>query len=144
MSSLFYRPLCENYLTEHVDEFLKIENQYHLPPIWDKKNYLFPIESKYRYSVYVKNDSTLIGFIISSKKDFCFHIHRFIINQESNNKGVGNKLFEFFLKNIEESSYKITLKVHTENKNALRFYLNNGFKEVEKNQTHVSLLLEKG
>lgn len=143
MDKLSFKRISESFLNQHINEFLIIEKQHNLQPIWEESNYLLPLDLKYEYSVQVSSGSELIGYIISSQKELSVHIHRFMVNKGFTHNGIGTQLLKFYLDNIYSSSDNITLKVHQENVTAINFYLKNGFKKVDLNNTHYILELDR-
>lgn len=82
----------------------------------------------------VKND-ILVGFIAfydnDPVKDLAF-LTMIIVRKEYENLGYGKSLLEFSLKEIKDKGFKkYGLKVHFENKNAIRLYEKYGFVKTE-------------
>ena len=58
------------------------------------------------------------------------YISNLYIKKEHRKKGIGKKLLDISLKWLKQNNVKyISLEIHLENKNALKFYRNLGFKD---------------
>ena len=65
---------------------------------------------------------------VSLKKNR-FYLSRLAVNKKYEGKGIGNKLLNKFIKNIDKKNFThISLHVEKKNLNAVRFYLHNKFK----------------
>jgi len=83
----------------------------------------------------VKENNNIIGFIDICLKEECY-LSLLMVHNEYRNKGYGKEIYEA----LEEYLRKINLKsvridvVYNYNEAVLRFWINRGFKEIEKAQ----------
>ena len=111
-----------------INDLLKID-QGTIGEKWAAENFLFPMEMKWELSHRAETGKKSTGFLIASKKENMAHIHRVAVDREFQGTGVGKEMID----ELEQKAKKflldgITLKVATENKNAIDFYTHIGFK----------------
>lgn len=140
--------------TEDIEEILsllKIVNKVH----YDLYPTIFKLETKYgidelkniicddnkKIFVYVE-DNKVLGYLFTVHKEIkndrllCdtkeLYIDDLCVDLNSQNKGIGHKLFEYVKEYAKENNYnKITLNVWNLNVSAFNFYENIGFKKIK-------------
>ena len=89
-------------------------------------------------AVFIAEDKGPIGIIIAtyfmplriSKFTRKGYVSNLYVKKNYRNNGIGKKLLNISLKWLKENKVKyISLEIHLENKNALKFYRNLGFKD---------------
>ncbi|QKF94607.1 acetyltransferase GNAT [Fadolivirus algeromassiliense] len=87
-----------------------------------------------QYIVLVAEENNkLIGYIIGqiNPKEENYHIMSIGIDLDYRNKGIGTMLINNVIELLKSQLNNITLYVHTENINAVKFYEKNGFTTIE-------------
>lgn len=104
---------------EQVDYMLaKIYNHQSLVEQLNKKKHVF-------YLIDYNNQS--IGFIsVSTSDNIHYFLHKFYIDQQKSNAGIGTEVLNLLVKNINPKS--LTLTVNRQNYKSINFYFKNGFK----------------
>lgn len=108
---------------QDIDETLMVEIEK-----WNLDNFLYDLPEKWNLSHFAFIDDKLVGYLICSKKEESFHIHRFVVSTKYQNKGVGSLLLNTLVHSIPQSSF-LTLKVKKYNLQAISFYNQNGFEK---------------
>ena len=144
IEQLKFKNISFNYLFENISSFLKLEKSSNLEPTWENSNYLYNLDNKFISSLAILDNEFLIGFIICSKKENCLHIHRFIIANEYQGKGIGKLLLREFIKNSKIKFREVSLKVSTSNKAAIAFYLNNSFEILDDDNNFMYMIHNLG
>lgn len=104
---------------EQVDYMLaKIYNHQSLMEQLNEKKHVF-------YLINYNNQS--IGFVsVSTSDNIHYFLHKFYIDQQKSNTGIGTEVLNLLVKNINPKS--LTLTVNRQNFKSINFYFKNGFK----------------
>lgn len=104
---------------EQVDYMLtKIYNHQSLMEQLNEKKHVF-------YLINYNNQS--IGFVsVSTLDNIHYFLHKFYIDQQKSNTGIGTEVLNLLVKNINPKS--LTLTVNRQNYKSINFYFKNGFK----------------
>lgn len=139
MDNISIQNITYDYVKQHISVFLDIISD-GLNEYWGEQEFLNDLPKKWDSSVVLIINSSIVGFIISSYKNDCFHIHKFFIHKKYRNYGYGELLLHEFETRIKQNFdiHTISLKVYKENLKAIHFYKNQNFIE---NQNQDSLLL---
>lgn len=100
---------------------------YMLAKIYNYDSLLDQLHNKKHTFYLIINDDEIIGFLSVSligQKDF--FLHKFYINQQKSNNGVGSDILNLFINMISPKS--LTLTVNRQNYKSINFYFKNGFK----------------
>lgn len=160
---LHVEKLSEFFCKAYCNEILKLINL--IPYInWTIKELLSQSEdyynNKWNYSYVVKNEKEeIVGVLIAYfRKADCRHIfdslylHRFVIDPEYQNKGVGTQVLKYFIaRSFAEIPWLLNISVQTNNEPrnqyVLNFYRHMGFKDmydiVYPNKLDTVLLFER-
>lgn len=89
----------------------------------------FMINAKDHLVLIVKNNkqNKIAGFMLSQFQEHRCHILSFGVNEIYRKKGIGTLLINNMKEYICNRASMISLYVHIENENAIKFYKNNGF-----------------
>jgi len=120
-------PIIDIWLNGSIRSHHFIDPNYWRSKIEDMEKVYLPMSTTY---VLAEPEGRIIGFI-SMVDDY---LAALFIDLSEQNKGYGKKLLEF----VKSLNQTIQLKVYQQNKNAVRFYLNNEFvikEELVDNQT---------
>ena len=79
-----------------------------------------------KYIIYIK-DNTVIGYIYYSDIYERCEINNIEVALEYRNSGIGTKMMDFFIKNVDKN---VTLEVKKDNTNAIKLYKKFDFTEV--------------
>lgn len=70
----------------------------------------------------------VICFYANNMTDYCGYISIIWVKKEYQKKGIGKQLLDYSLSEMKKRGMKtVVLEVEKENKNAISFYMNNGF-----------------
>lgn len=100
---------------------------YMLAKIYNNDSLLDQLHNKKHTFYLIINDDEIIGFLsvsLTVQKD-CF-IHKFYINQQKSNSGIGSEVLNLLINIILPKS--LTLTVNRQNYKSINFYFKNGFK----------------
>ncbi len=96
---------------------------------WTIENLMSERPSKWDLSVVVVSNGCPVGYGICSDRETSAHVHHFVVSPECRSKGVGKLLLaRLAVKALDAGFERMTLKVHTGNDRAVRFYENNSMK----------------
>ena len=85
--------------------------------------------------ILIYEDELIKGVLVYQYLYDRLEIEYIIVNQEYRNLGIATKLLKF-MENKYKKINNVTLEVRESNKEAIRFYLKNGFKEVIKRKNY--------
>lgn len=123
--------LTKGILSERISEFVEIDKVVNTDERWQYNNFIIDLDGKWDNSYIFLIDSEIAGYIISSIKDKeNLHIHRFAIKEEYQSRGIGSKLINEMVKNLDKKIKYITLKVREDNIIAKKFYEKNKFRNI--------------
>jgi RimJ/RimL family protein N-acetyltransferase len=100
---------------------------YMLDKMYDHQSLLDQMVQKEHVFYLIEKDGKFIGFIsISSENKTDYFLHKFYIDQQKSNQGLGTQVLNLL---IEEITPKyLTLTVNRQNFKSINFYFKNGFK----------------
>lgn len=123
--------LTKRMISEKISEFIEIDRVINTDERWQYDNFIIDLDGKWDNSYVFFADSRIVGYIICSiKNKESIHIHRLAIERECQNKGIGSELINEIIKNVNEGTKYITLKVRKDNIIAKKFYEKNKFKNI--------------
>ena len=100
---------------------------YMLGKIYNHASLLEQLTIKNHVFYLIKNDDDVIGFLsVSSDNKVDYFLHKFYINQQKSNIGIGTKVLNLLIQSINPKS--LTLTVNRQNFKSINFYFKNGFK----------------
>lgn len=132
--------LSKEIMPQYVSDIVGMSARNIDDEYWSAGHFLTDLPGKWELSFLVLFESKLVGFLIASRKEASVHIHKFVVDGPMQRSGLGSSMLRR-LKDITPDI--ITLKVKTDNKKALAFYLKEGF--VQKSLKHdlYTLALER-
>ena len=141
--------LFKDFVLEYENEIIlmdktNISNNYNIEK-WNKLNFEYNLPEKDNLSFIILLEHIIIGYIICSKKETnLYHIHRFCIDKLYQKNGYGKILLNHLILVLKEQNnlFKLSLYVHKNNINALKFYLKNEFKINDKFNTNENIFME--
>ncbi|MES2567172.1 MAG: GNAT family N-acetyltransferase [Bacteroidota bacterium] len=105
----------------------KEQVDYMLDKMYTLQSLLEQIQEKKHQMFMIINDEETIGFLsISNSTGSEYFLHKFYIDQQQSNSGIGTKVLNLLIKIIEPKS--LTLTVNRQNFKSINFYFKNGFK----------------
>ncbi len=100
---------------------------YMLAKIYNYQSLMEQMHHKKHVFYLIQSNHQSIGFIsVSSDNGAYFFLHKFYIQQQIANKGIGTEVLEILIKTISPKS--LTLTVNRQNYKSINFYFKNGFK----------------
>ena len=105
-------------------------NKRNLPLYYTPFEYIFRTNNPSNRVALVESDDEIIGFIVGEFQKENFHILSFGVNEEHRRKKLGTKLIQFVTDNVKDICKNVSLYVHLDNSDAIKFYQKIGF-EVE-------------
>ena len=113
------------------DHYVEIIGQeqvdYMLDKIYNIDSLLEQLNEKKHTFYLIESDVDILGFIsVSSDNQQDYFIHKFYINQQTSNLGIGTKTLNLLIQKITPKS--LTLTVNRQNFKSINFYFKNNFK----------------
>lgn len=105
-------------------------NKICLPIYYSLNDWKLMINNRDKYVIFVREESKIvIGYILAEKQDNKYHILSFGVLPKLRSLGVGKQLIQNLIDFVKktENIKIISLNVHSKNKNAISFYVKNGF-----------------
>lgn len=100
---------------------------YMLAKIYSYDSLLDQLTVKKHLFYLILKDDEPVGFIsLSSKNDSDFFLHKFYINQQQSNAGIGTAVLNLVIELIRPKT--LTLTVNRRNFKSINFYFKNGFR----------------
>ena len=100
---------------------------YMLAKIYNHQSLIEQLTVKHHVFYLIKNEDNVIGFLsVSSENNKDYFLHKFYIDQQKSNAGIGTKVLELLVNTINPKS--LTLTVNRQNFKSINFYFKNGFK----------------
>lgn len=125
MGKTLLKTLDREFLRGRVQEFIDMIQRNMKDEYWSENNFLTDLPGKWNYSLVVTDENDIIqGFAIASEKTQSIHIHKFVVDAPFQQAGLGQSMLNRIL---EQAAKPITLKVRTDNSQAISFYKKNGF-----------------
>lgn len=123
ISKLAYKIWNDHYVEiigqKQVDYMLEkmYSHQSIMEQVFEKKHHMYIIEK----------DGKEIGFLsVSLEKDSDYFLHKFYIDKQKSNSGIGTKALNLLIETIYPKL--LTLTVNRQNFKSINFYFKNGFK----------------
>lgn len=111
----------------YVDIVGQEQVDYMLEEMYSKKSLDAQIRIKKHLFYLIQNDHEAIGFIsLSSKNNSDFFLHKFYIDQQRSNAGIGTEVLHLIIDLIKPKT--LTLTVNRQNFKSINFYFKNHFK----------------
>ncbi len=113
------------------DHYVSIVGQeqvdYMLEEMYSRKSLLQQITIKKHQIYLIEKDKSAIGFIsVSSKNDSDFFLHKFYIDQQKSNSGIGTEALDLVIDLVSPKT--LTLTVNRKNFKSINFYFKNHFR----------------
>lgn len=105
----------------------QVQVDYMLNKIYNHQSLVEQLTLKNHIFYLIKNNNEVIGFLsVSSDNSSDYFLHKFYINQQKSNSGIGTEVLNLLIKTIYPKS--LTLTVNRQNFKSINFYFKNGFK----------------
>lgn len=105
----------------------QVQVDYMLDKMYNHQNLDEQLTLKNHVFYLIKNSNETIGFLsVSSENHSDYFLHKFYINQQKSNSGIGTEVLHLLIKTIHPKS--LTLTVNRQNFKSINFYFKNGFK----------------
>lgn len=105
----------------------QVQVDYMLAKIYNHQSLMEQLNQKHHVFYLIKNDEKVIGFLsVSSENNQDYFLHKFYIDQQISNSGIGTKVLQLLIETINPKS--LTLTVNRQNFKSINFYFKNGFK----------------
>jgi ribosomal protein S18 acetylase RimI-like enzyme len=113
---------------EHYVPFIGQQQvDYMLAKIYNHQSLVEQLNVKKHVFYLIHKDDDIIGFLsVSSDHKTDYFLHKFYIDQQKSNAGIGTKILHLLIKIINPKS--LTLTVNRQNFKSINFYFKNGFK----------------
>ena len=113
------------------DHYVSIIGQqqvdYMLDKMYNQESLVEQLNVKKHQFYLIKDNDEAIGFIsVSSENTTDYFLHKFYIDQQKSNAGIGTKVLNLLIKTIEPKL--LTLTVNRQNFKSINFYFKNNFK----------------
>ncbi len=113
------------------DHYVKIIGQkqvdYMLEKMYSHQSITDQVHEKNHQMYIIENDEKEIGFLsVSLDKDSDYFLHKFYIDQQKSNLGIGTKVLDLLIETIHPKL--LILTVNRQNFKSINFYFKNGFK----------------
>lgn len=126
--------LSKDFLEKNVQSFIDVLSEFN-EEYWTEQEFLIDLPLKWSSSIVAVEGQSIAGYIIVSRKQASYHIHKFMVNAKFRSKGLGKKMFGYLTNNIiNEGNVVITLKVYLHNSRAIKFYQNLSFVDVRRSE----------
>lgn len=100
---------------------------YMLGKIYNHESLVEQLNHKKHVFYLIDKDEESIGFLsVSSENGSDYFLHKFYIDQQKSNGGIGSKVLNVLIDKINPKS--LTLTVNRQNFKSINFYFKNGFK----------------
>lgn len=113
---------------DHYVPFIGQEQvDYMLAKIYNYQSLVEQLNVKKHVFYLIKNDDVALGFLsISSQNTTDYFLHKFYIDQQKSNTGIGTEVLNLLINTINPKT--LTLTVNRQNYKSINFYFKNGFK----------------
>ena len=137
-------PLSAELLEARVRDLIALDRGIEAEP-WGEPEFRLPLAEKLRHSRLAFDDSRLVGFAVASRKGDAVHLHRLVVAPSERGRGLGRDLVLAVAASGRASGLpRMTLKVHTGNRDGRAFYARLGFREESTAGANVCLVTETG
>lgn len=113
---------------DHYVPFIGQEQvDYMLAKIYNHQSLVEQLNVKKHVFYLIKNDEEALGFLsISAQNTTDYFLHKFYIDQQKSNTGIGTKVLNLLINTINPKA--LTLTVNRQNYKSINFYFKNGFR----------------
>jgi len=120
--------LAEIIWNDHYVPFIGQQQvDYMLAKIYNYESLIEQLNIKKHIFYLIEKDSEAIGFLsISTENKQDYFLHKFYIDQQKSNSGIGTEVLNLLVENIAPKS--LTLTVNRQNYKSINFYFKNHFK----------------
>jgi len=121
------------YMADMIKISAQLKDDY-----WTQEHYLMELPKKWKLSFVAIENNELAAFMIVSDKENAHHLHRIVVAEESQKKGIGKNLLSKLKEDaISNSKKELTLKVLSSNAEAIKLYEKLGFTKFEKSNENL-------
>jgi len=100
---------------------------YMLSKIYNHKSLIEQLNQQKHVFYLIEKDNIDVGFLSVSSQNKCdYFLHKFYIDQQKSNSGIGTNVLNLLIQQINSKS--LTLTVNRQNFKSINFYFKNGFK----------------
>ena len=100
---------------------------YMLDKMYNHQSLVEQLNIKKHVFYLIQKDNTAIGFVsVSSENNRDYFLHKFYIDQQKSNSGIGTKVLNLLIETIKPKI--LTLTVNRQNFKSINFYFKNNFK----------------
>lgn len=100
---------------------------YMLGKMYSKESLISQLNELKHVFYLIENENSVIGFLsISTTNQSDYFIHKFYINKQRSNSGIGTYVLNFLIEAIKPKSLRLTVNRH--NFKSINFYFKNQFK----------------
>lgn len=126
--------LTKDFLEKNIQSFIDVLSEFN-EEYWTEREFLIDLPQKWSSSIVAIEGQSIAGYIIVSRKQASYHIHKFMVNAEFRSKGLGKEMFGYLINTVlNEGNHVLTLKVYSYNSRAINFYQNLGFVGVRRSE----------
>jgi ribosomal protein S18 acetylase RimI-like enzyme len=105
---------------------------------WTVENLLAERPGKWRRSLVARSGATVVAYAIVSEREGRLHLHHLVVAPEQRSRGIGERLVSQVQKDAAAEQLQVSLKVHTSNRGAMRFYDRLGFRRASSGSAYLS------
>lgn len=111
----------------YVNIIGQVQVDYMLDKMYNHQSLVEQLIVKKHAFYLIKNNNEIIGFLsVSSENNSDYFLHKFYIQQQKSNSGIGTEVLNLLIKTTDPKS--LTLTVNRQNYKSINFYFKNGFK----------------
>lgn len=111
----------------YVNIIGQVQVDYMLDKMYNHQSLVEQLTVKKHAFYLIKNNNEIIGFLsVSSENNADYFLHKFYIQQQKSNSGIGTEVLNLLIKTTDPKS--LTLTVNRQNYKSINFYFKNGFK----------------
>lgn len=100
---------------------------YMLSKIYNHESLIEQLNQQKHVFYLIEKDNIDVGFLSVSSQNKCdYFLHKFYIDQQKSNAGIGTNVLNLLIQQINSKS--LTLTVNRQNFKSINFYFKNGFK----------------
>lgn len=120
--------LAQSIWNEHYVSIIGQQQvDYMLDKMYNHQSLVEQLNIKKHQFYLIENDKAIIGFLsVSSENATDYFLHKFYIDQQKSNLGIGSEALNLLVNSIKPKSLKLT--VNRKNIKSINFYFKNEFK----------------
>jgi len=131
------------WVTDRMEELLTHFAAFDAVP-WGEAAIVSERPEKWDLSLALTRDENVVSFSFNSRKGDALHIHAFYVAKVARREGLGNRMIEALSQRASSRGLSfLRLAVHESNDSARRFYLEQGFTVVEREEGHNQYQMER-